>query len=121
MAGPQRRGRIEDQIQRELSAIISTELKDPRVGMVTITGVTVTSDLQHAKVYVTTLAPAGRRPDILSGLASAAGFMRSLLGRRLKTFATPELRFEYDDSIERGVNLTQLIDQAVASSRKDDT
>lgn len=120
MAGPQRRGRIADQIQRELSAMIASELKDPRIALVTITEVTVSPDLQHAKVYVTTLAPADRRAEILSGLASAAGFMRSLLGRRIKTFATPELRFEYDASIERGLHLTHLIDEAVASSRKDD-
>lgn len=120
MAGAQRRSRVADQIQRELSAIIASELKDPRVALVTITEVTVSQDLQHAKVYVTTLAPAERRAELLSGLSSAAGFMRSLLGRRIKTFVTPELRFEYDGSIERGVHLTHLIDQAVASSRKDD-
>jgi ribosome-binding factor A len=119
MANPQRLQRVGDQIQRELAELIRTELKDPRVHMVTITGVEVSPDLEHAKVRVSTLDDV-HREETLAGLRRAAGFLRSQLGRRLKTHATPELRFAYDDSIEQGVRLTQLIDAAVSSARPDD-
>jgi len=118
MANTQRLQRIGDQIQRELADIIRLELKDPRVGLVTVTGVDVTPDLAHAKVYVTMLDEK-HRDDALAGLRSAAGFMRSHLGRRLKTHATPELHFEYDPSIERGMRLTHLIDEAVGTAKPD--
>jgi ribosome-binding factor A len=119
MAGSQRSHRIADQLQRELAEIIAGEIKDPRIGMVTITGTRVSPDLQHAKVFVTSLADAKHRDDMLRGLQSAAGFMRSLLVRRMKLHATPELHFEYDASIERGIALSKLIDEAVGAPRTD--
>lgn len=119
MANPQRLHRVGDQIQRELSELIRLEVRDPRVHMVTITGVDVSPDLEHATVRVSTL-DAGHRDEMLAGLRRAAGFLRSQLGRRLTTHATPELRFEYDDSIEQGVRLTHLIDQAVGTAKRDD-
>jgi ribosome-binding factor A len=119
MANPQRLQRVGDQIQRELAELIRVELKDPRVHMITITGVEVSPDLEHARVRVSTLDTAHREAS-LAGLRRAAGFLRSQLGRRLKTHATPELRFEYDDSIEQGVRLTQLIDAAVGTAKRDD-
>jgi ribosome-binding factor A len=118
MAGSQRSHRIADQLQRELAEIIASEIKDPRIGMVTITGARVSPDLQHAKVFVTSLAQAKHRAEMLDGLHSAAGFMRSLLGRRMKLHHTPELHFEYDASIEHGVALSKLIDEAVSTSPK---
>jgi ribosome-binding factor A len=114
MANPQRLRRVADQIQRELSAIVRVELKDPRVQMVTLTGVELSPDLAHAKVFFTSLADA-QREEAHAGLNRAAGFLRAMLGARIKTHNTPELHFIYDDSVEAGFRLDRLIDQAVAS------
>lgn len=113
MANPQRLHRVADQIQRELSDIVRTELKDPRVRMVTFTGVDLSPDLAHAKVFFTSLA--GEREEILAGLHRAAGFLRSMLGARIKIHNTPELQFVYDESVEAGMRLDRLIDEALAS------
>jgi ribosome-binding factor A len=101
--------KLGDLIQRELSDLLRRELRDPRVGMVTLTGVDVSPDLSHAKIFFTTLshehiAEAGE------GLQRAAGFLRSQLARRIKLYTTPELRFIYDESVERGDRLSRLID-----------
>lgn len=112
MANPQRLRRIADQIQRELSDIIYRELKDPRVGMITITGVEVSPDMAHAKVFFTAMGE-GAHQEILAGLHRAGGFLRSMLGQRIKIHNTPELHFQYDASIEEGVRLSRLIDEAV--------
>ena len=115
MANPARLRRVADQIQRELSEIIRAELKDPRVGMITLTGVEVSPDLAHAKVFFTSLADPAQRDDTVAGLKRAAGFLRAMLGSRLQTHTTPELHFVYDDSVETGIRLTHLIDEAVAA------
>jgi len=115
----QRLRRVEDQIQRELSEILRTGLKDPGVGMITLTGVEVSRDLAHAKVYFTTLGDAESLARTLEALKRAAGFLRSALGDRIKVHNTPELHFEYDASVERGIRLTQLIDAAVAGKKTD--
>lgn len=109
-----RLARIADQIQRELAELIRLELRDPRVKMVTITGVDLTRDQSHAKVYFTTLGPAADAEACGEGLARAAGFLRAGLADRLSTRTVPELHFAYDDSIERGVRLSRLIDEALA-------
>jgi ribosome-binding factor A len=106
---PQKLG---DLIQRELSQLVQRELRDPRVGMITITGVDVSPDFSHAKVFFTTLAP-GHVDEAKQGLKRAAGFLRSQLAKRIKLYTTPELRFEYDESVERGDRLSRLIDSAV--------
>lgn len=108
-----RTDRIAEQIQRELAQLIRLEVKDPRVGMVTVTGVEVTRDYAHAKIFYTTLE--GQNRSIQSGLERAAGFLRSRLSGQLKLRVIPQLHFVYDASIERGAHLSQLIDQAVAS------
>ena len=113
MANPARQRRVADQIQRELADIIRGELKDPRVGMITLTGVEVSPDLAHAKVFFTTLADDAHRDEVEKGLRRASGFLRSELGRRIKVHVTPELHFEYDASVERGMRLSRLIDDAV--------
>ena len=106
-----RSARIADQIQRELAEVIRLELRDPRVGLVTLTGVELSRDQSHAKVFFTVL---GSQPeDAQSGLANAAGFLRSELARRLTTRKVPELHFAYDESVERGMRITHLIDEAV--------
>ena len=100
-------------MQRELAELIQLEVKDPRVGMVTITGVEVTSDYAHAKVFFTILGGEGSLTDAQSGLQHAAGFLRSQLGHRMKIRTIPQLHFLHDESIERGIHLDSLIDQAI--------
>lgn len=117
---PDRGLRVGDQIQRDLSEIIAFELKDPRVGMITITEVQVTPDYAHAKVYFTTLNddPVTIQ-DTLDGLRKASGFMRTQLSRRLHIHTLPQLNFIHDTSTVRGVALSNLIDQANADRAKD--
>ena len=109
--------RVGEQIQRELSELIRSEVKDPRVGMVTVMGVDVSADLAHAKVYVSSLEPAHELDEAVAALNRAAGFLRGRLGRRLRIRTVPELRFLRDDSVERGVRLSHLIDEVVAKER----
>jgi ribosome-binding factor A len=106
-----RSARIADQIQREISEIVRLELRDPRVGLVTFTGVELSRDQSHAKVFFTILGSTA--DEALQGLQHAAGFLRSELAHRLTTRKVPELHFEYDESVERGVRLSRLIDEAV--------
>ena len=115
MANAQRLRRVADQIQRELSDILRSELKDPRVGMITLTSVEVSPDFAHAKVFFTSLADATRRDEVSAGLKRASGFLRTMLGARMKIHNTPELRFVYDQSVESGIRLTHLIEEAVAA------
>jgi len=106
--------RIADQIQRELSDLIRNEIKDPRVGMITLTGVEVSHDYSNAKVFYTTLGSESEKFLTANGLGHAAGFLRSHLSHRLKLRVIPQLHFIYDESVERGVRLAHLIDEAVA-------
>ena len=108
-----RRARIADQIHRELAEIVRLELRDPRVGMITFTGVEVSRDQSHAKVFFTVLGPESAARDAREGLRHAAGFLRSALAHRLSTRSVPELHFEHDESVERGARLSRLIDEAV--------
>ena len=107
-----KRGRpvkLGDLIQRELSELLQRELRDPRVGMITITGVDVSPDFSHAKVFFTLLKRENLE-EAKQGLSRAAGFLRSQLAKRIKLYTTPELRFEYDESVERGDRISRLID-----------
>lgn len=108
--------RVADQIQRELAEILREELKDPRVRLVTVTGVDVSADLAHARIYFTSLVGEEERRAIATGLARAAGFLRTALGRRMRIHNIPELQFVHDASVAEGVRLSRLIDQAVAES-----
>jgi ribosome-binding factor A len=110
--------RIAEQVQRELSGVIRLELKDPRVGMITLTDVEVTRDIAHARVYFTLLDGASRAEEARAGLQHAAGYLRSQLAQRLKLRIVPQLHFEYDASVERGARLSQLIDTAVAEDTR---
>jgi len=107
--------RIADQIQRELSEIIRLELKDPRVGMVTLTGVDVTPDNAHAKIFFTMLGEPVQTESCAHALEHAAGYLRSELAHRMRLRTVPQLHFVYDVSVERGVKLSRLIDEAVAT------
>lgn len=117
---PGRGLRVADQIQRDLAEIIAFELKDPRVGMITITEVQITPDYAHAKVFFTTLMDSGEPlKNTLSGLEKASGFIRGQLGRRLTIHTLPALHFVHDTSTARGIELSKLIDEANASRARD--
>ena len=111
--------RIAEQIQRELADLIRLELKDPRIpGLVTVSDVEVSPDQSQAKVYFTVLGDERAIPDATEGLKRAAGFLRTQLARRMKLRTVPQLHFEYDASVERGIRVSQLIDEAVGSTPK---
>lgn len=116
--------RVNEQIRRELADLIRTGLKDPRlsahVKLVTLTDVEVTADYAHAKVFYTSLSSPEQREAVDRGLKAAAGFLRRELGRRIRIHQIPELHFHYDESVERGTHLSQLIDEAVKSDQHDE-
>ena len=115
MANFARTDRVAQQMQREIAELVRLQINDPRVRLVTITGVDVAGDYSHAKVYFTRLD--GKQEEALLGLERAAGFIRSQLARSIKLRVMPQLHFVYDSSVERGSHLSQLIDQAVASDK----
>ena len=115
---PNRGFRIADQIQRDLSELIARELKDPRVGLVTINLVEVTPDYAHAKVFFSVLG--GSAQDSEDGLNAAAGFLRSGLFKRLQIHTVPTLHFVFDRTTERAADMNALIAQAVASRSKNE-
>jgi ribosome-binding factor A len=102
--------RLGEQIQRELTELLRRDVKDERIGNVTVTAVSVTGDLRTARVYYLVFGREGPDPKVQRGLESAAGFLRNALSRALMIRYTPTLSFELDTSIEHGVRLTQLID-----------
>jgi ribosome-binding factor A len=129
--------RIADQIQREIAVLIQLEVSDPRVGMVSVTGVDVSNDLAHAKIYITVLNSLGgdgqfiadtlSEPGVLDqleieenlkALKKASGFIRTLIAKRLRLRVVPKLQFFYDSSIEHGQRLSGLIDDALAADRE---
>lgn len=118
-----RTDRVADQLQQELAVLIQREVKDPRLGMITVSGVTVSRDLGYADVYITLLGDneAGRMKENLAVLKRAAGFLRSQIARRIKLRHVPELRFHYDESVVRGQRLSSLIEEAVARDRSRDS
>lgn len=101
--------RLGDLIQQELAQLLRRELRDPRVGMITITGVDVAPDFSHARVFFTTLVKESSA-EAQQGLDRAAGFLRSQLAKRIKLYTMPQLRFQYDESVERGDRLSRLIE-----------
>ena len=108
--------RIGDQMQRELAQLIRREVKDPRVGLVTITAVEVSRDVGHAKVFITVMGQDSAQ-DIAQSikvLNSAAGFLRMQLAKEMKLRSVPQLHFHYDESVTRGAHLSALIERAVA-------
>lgn len=118
MSNDTRNRKIADAIQRELSELIRLELRDPRVAMVTLTAVEVTRDNAHAKVFFTSLGNEAQIEACTHGLTSAAGFLRSQLAHRLPIRTVPQLHFTLDTSIERGVRLSRLIDDAIADDSR---
>ena len=114
---PSRAQRIESEVQRVLAALIARELKDPRVGNVTITAVNVAPDMRTARVYFAPFASRHTPEEVGAGLAHAAGFLRGELGRRLALRYAPRLEFTFDDSAAGAARLSLLIDRAVAADR----
>ena len=115
---PNRAFKVSDQIQRDLSELIARELKDPRVGMVTLQGVEVTPDYAHAKVFFSLLT--GDPQETQLALNQAAGFLRNGLFKRLHIHTVPTLHFIFDRTTERAADMNALIAKAVASRSKDD-
>ncbi|HRD35291.1 MAG TPA: 30S ribosome-binding factor RbfA [Rhodocyclaceae bacterium] len=105
--------RVSEQILRELAELIRLEVKDPRVGFITLTEVELTPDYAHAKVYFTSMTGQDDLDETLAGLRRASGFLRRELGRRVRIHTTPELHFHYDKSVEQGSRMSQLIDKVV--------
>ncbi|WP_353886496.1 30S ribosome-binding factor RbfA [uncultured Spongiibacter sp.] len=114
-----RTARIADFLKRELGSLIQLELRDPRIGMVSVTDAEVSRDLSHAKIFVTVMGKdsAEEAAESLAALNKAAGFLRSHVAKVNNARTTPQLRFFYDSSIDRGQRLSSLIQQAVDSDR----
>ena len=108
--------RLEAEIQRVLAELIARTVKDPRVGSVTITAVSVAADMGTARVFFTPFASLHPAEEVRAGLTHAAGFLRGELGRRLGLRHAPRLEFVFDESVEGAARLTHLIDQAVAAA-----
>jgi ribosome-binding factor A len=102
--------RVDESVRQVLAEAVG-ELKDPRIGLVTITGVKTSSDLRQARVFVSVLGSEKKRDATLRALEAAHGVLQSQLARELRLKRTPQLTFEYDPSVERGVRMSQLIDE----------
>lgn len=118
-----RTDRIADLIQRELSVIMQRESQDPRFNLMTVSAVKVTRDLAQAKIYITSYQVSDKEKltEVLRALNKAAGFFRSMLAQRMKLRTTPQLNFIYDESIEYGNRLSNLIDEAVKRDSPDES
>ena len=108
--------KVADLIQRELADLLRHDVRDPRVGMVTLTSVDVAPDLSHAKIFFT-LLNSEQKDETTRALQRAAGFLRSQLSHRMTMYSTPQLRFVYDESVERGDRLSRLIDSVILPKR----
>jgi ribosome-binding factor A len=110
--GRGRMRRVDERVRAILADAIAKDLHDPRVGFVTVTGVKTSQDLRHARVYVSVLGDEAAREGSLEGLRSAQGYLQSVLAGRLTVKHTPTLTFEYDESIDRGMRITELLDSS---------
>jgi ribosome-binding factor A len=108
--------RVDEAVRAVISDAIAKDLQDPRVGFVTVTAVKTSPDLRHARVYVSVLGDEQARSDTLEGLRSAHGFLQGRVAAELSLKNTPTITFEYDESIDRGMRITQLFDQGPESN-----
>jgi ribosome-binding factor A len=109
--------RVNHLIRQEVSQLLQRQVKDPRLGsFVTVTEVATSSDLKYARIYVSRIGSGDEKQETLDGLAAAAGFLRNELAKRLELRRIPELRFQWDNSIERGARLLDLIDEVSQDS-----
>lgn len=106
--------RVAEEMKREIAQILRDELKDPRIGFVTITSVEVTGDLRYAKVFVSIYENAEEQKQTLQALNSASGFVRREIGKRIKLRYTPEIIFKFDDSIQHGAKIAELLHKVQA-------
>jgi ribosome-binding factor A len=112
--------RLNHFIQSEISDLLRKHINDPRLnGLISVTGVEISKDLKNARVAISALGDNINREEVLKGFNSASGFLRRELAHRLNTRVTPELSFEFDDSIERGVRLVSFIDSVAALDSKE--
>ncbi|MDR7416487.1 MAG: 30S ribosome-binding factor RbfA [Armatimonadota bacterium] len=109
MASPQRVEKLRELIREEVSEIIHRVLKDPRIGFTSVTDVELSSDLRHAKIFVSVLGSEEDRRRTMEALQNAVGFVRTELGRRIRIYRTPEIQFRLDTSIERGTRVMELL------------
>ena len=109
MSGRMRR--VDEAVRAVLSDVIASDLKDPRIGFVTVTGVKTSPDLRHARVFVSVLGDEHVRSASLEGLRSAHGFLQRRVAAELTLKHTPTLTFEYDHSVDRGMRITELLDE----------
>jgi len=114
----ERMRRVNESVRQVLAEAV-VELKDPRIGLVTITGVRTSPDLRHATVYVSVLGSERKRRRTLEGLEAAHGPLQARVATELRLKRTPQLAFEYDPSVERGVRMTQLIDELARGDHHD--
>ena len=118
---PERRGRIDHEVQRALAKIIAEDVKDPRLGFVTVTRTEITGDLKQCKVFVSIIGDRHVARQSMDALTSAKGFIRGRLGEEVDLRNTPELTFVEDRTTERAIELTHKVDAAAASSHKADS
>lgn len=113
-----RTSRVSQQIQKELARILQQEVKDPRIGMVTISGVDITRDLAYAKVFVTFLTIGDQtNEESLEGLNAASGYIRKLLGKAMRLRIVPEVRFTFDETLTEGLRISELVSGAVKTDK----
>lgn len=109
--------RVNEAVREVLSARLAEGLKDPRIGFVTVTAVETSSDLRHARVFVSVLGDASQREETLAGLASSHGFLQGRIADELRLKRTPTLEFVYDDSVDRGMRISELLDEEDGARR----
>lgn len=105
----ERMRRVNEAVREVLSIAIGKDLKDPRIGFVTVTAVDTSPDLRHARVYVSVLGGERERADTLAGLASSHGYLQGVVASELRLKNTPRLDFHYDESVERGARITEIL------------
>lgn len=110
--------RVAEQMKKELGEIILQKVKDPRIGFVTVTDVEVTGDLQNATIFISVLGTDKEKEDTLLGLNKAKGFIRAEIGSRIRLRKTPEIEFEFDDSIAYGNHIQKLLTQVNSESKE---
>jgi ribosome-binding factor A len=112
--------RVGEQIQRELAVLVRDEIKDPRLGMISVSGAEVSRDLSYATVYVSVLGDDKAVTESLAVLNRAAGFLRHRLGQSMRIRSVPQLKFEFDSSLQEGARMDALINEAVSRNRPEE-
>lgn len=112
--------RVDEAMREVLSDAIAKDLKDPRIGFITVTGVKTSTDLRHARVFVSVLGDDDARAASIEGLSSAHGVLQRRVAAELKLRHTPSLSFEYDESVARGMRISRLLDEQIAKEGPDD-